>query len=138
MGHPYDVERATELHIDWCLDLARRLGLTTTHQSGPQMRAVMHELRDALSPECVARVANAFPALERGIFIEGWGLNRNGNAPRDAEEFADRVYRRVAGHHARIDDLVPQVFGLWRDRLGEKADEIQNCLPAYLRPLWPG
>ncbi len=137
MGHPYDVERATELHIEWCLDLAHRLGLTTTHQSAPRMRAVMHELRDALSPECVVRVANAFPALERGIFIEGWDLGREVEAPRDAMEFADRVYRRVAGHHARIDDLVPQVFRFWRDRLGDGADAIRECLPSYLHSLWP-
>ena len=138
MGHPFDVERASELHIEWCQDLARRLSLSTTHQSGPQMRAVMHELRNALSPECVARIANAFPALERGIFIEGWNPDQEVETPRDADEFAERIYRRVAAHHARVDDLVPEVFALWRDRLGDDANAIRDCLPAPLRELWSG
>ena len=137
MGHPFDVERASELHIEWCQDLAQRLGLTTTHQSGPQMRAVMHELRAVLSPECVIRIANVLPALERGIFIENWDMGRGVDVLLDADEFADRVYHRVAGHHARVDDLVPQVFALWRDRLGAGSEVIRDCLPAPLRPLWP-
>ena len=137
MGHPFDVERASQLHIEWCQDLARRLGLSTTHQSGPQMRAVMHELRNVLSPQCVIRIANVFPALERGIFLEGWDLDQEVSLLRDADDFADRVYSRVAGHHARLDDLVPQVFALWRDRIGTRADVIGDCLPALLRPLWP-
>ena len=75
MGHPYDVEHATRLHVEWCQALMRRAELTTTHQAGPQMRAVMLELRASLEPAAVLVIANALPALERGIFLEGWSLD---------------------------------------------------------------
>ncbi|MGZ3171765.1 MAG: DUF2267 domain-containing protein [Croceibacterium sp.] len=137
MAHPFDVERASELHIEWCQDLARRLALTTTHQSGPQMQAVMRELRRLLTPQCVVQVANAFPALERGIFLEGWDLGEEVVGVDSAREFKDRVYTRVAGHHARIEDLVEQVFALWHDRLGVRSEAIRKCLPPPLAELWP-
>lgn len=50
MGHPYDIERATDLHVTWCRKLIDRTGLTTTNQTEPYMRAVMMEPRDLLRP----------------------------------------------------------------------------------------
>jgi uncharacterized protein (DUF2267 family) len=137
MAHPLDVENASELHIEWCLELAQLLGVNTTHQSGPQMRAVMHEVRSCMDHRCVLLFANALPALERGIFLEGWSLDEPVRRLADAGEFRERVYRRVSGHHARIDDLVEIVFGFWHDKLGGKSAQIRNCLPAPLRSLWP-
>jgi len=136
MGHPIDVERASQMHVEWCQDLAKRMGVVTTHQSGPQMRAVMHELRSVISPDAVLRIANALPALERGIFIEGWSLDDAIAPLTDANDFSDRVYDRVKAHHARIPSLVEDVFWLWNLKLGEKAAIIRDCLPPALKPLW--
>ena len=88
MGHPFDVEHATRLHVEWSVALAERAGLTTTHQAAPQMRAVMMELRDSLAPEAVLTVANALPALERGIFLEGWSLDYTPRPPASAASCA--------------------------------------------------
>src|SRR5215210_3778369 len=100
MGHPYDIEHATEMHIEWCLALLPRTGLTTTHQAGPQMRAVMLELRGCLEPDAVLVIANALPTLERGIFLEGWSLHYRPDPPRSADEFYERILNRVHAHHA--------------------------------------
>ena len=138
MAHPLDVERASEMHVEWCRALAARMDVATTHQSGPQMRAVMHELRSVLSPECVLNVANALPALERGIFLEGWSLDAGPVALPDSETFANRVYERVKAHHFRVPSLVGDVFWLWQAKLPEKnAKTIRSCLPPALAPLWP-
>jgi uncharacterized protein (DUF2267 family) len=136
MGHPIDVERASEMHLQWCQDLAKRMGVVTTHQTGPQMRAVMHELRSVISPEAVLRIAHALPALERGIFIEGWSLDDEIWTVTNADEFSDRVYERVKAHHARVPSLVEDVFWLWNEKLGKKAATIRECLPPVLRSLW--
>lgn len=138
MGHPFDVEHATAMHVEWCRDLAQRMGVNTTHQSGPQMRAVMLELRDTLAPACVLIVANALPALERGIFLEGWSLDKSGPRDISAEDFCDRVYRRVEAHHFRVSSLVSDVFWLWSEKLPpKKAAAIFACLPSALQSLWP-
>jgi uncharacterized protein (DUF2267 family) len=138
MAHPIDVERASELHMEWCRALAERMDVATTHQSGPQMRAVMHELRRSLDAEAVLIVANALPALERGIFLEGWTLDEGPVSVPDAETFAERVYQRVKRHHFRVSSLASDVFWLWQTRLPiDKAAAIRGCLPDALAPLWP-
>jgi len=137
MAHPLDVERASELHRDWCQALAARMGVATTHQSAPQLRAVMLELRRSLSPDAVLAVANALPALERGIFLEDWRLDEAPAPVETAEAFADRVYERVKGHHYRVPTLVSDVFWLWRTKLPPSdASAIRSSLPPALMPLW--
>lgn len=137
MGHPFDVERATELHIQWCQALMSRAELGTTHRAAPQMRAVMHELRASLEPDAVIAIANVLPALERGIFLEDWSLKYTPKAVPDAATFSARVYDRVKGHHAYSDTLVEDVFWVFDKMLGAKAATIECHLPPALRPLWP-
>ena len=137
MAHPYDVERASDLHIEWCRDLAARMDVRTTHQSGPQMRAVMHELRRVLAPDHVLEVANQLPALERGIFLDGWSLKEKPQPVGSIEEFSERVYQRVKAHHFRVPTLVSDVFWLWNLKLGpEKSARIYRCLQEPLDDLW--
>jgi uncharacterized protein (DUF2267 family) len=138
MGHPYDIERATDLHTEWCQSLMARSGLGTTHRAGPQMRAVMLELRDSLEPRSVIAIANVLPALERRIFLGGWSLDYTPRAVPDADAFAARVYERVKGHHEPLDTLVSDVFWVLNEKLGSEAAVIANHLPPALKPLWPG
>ena len=138
MGHPHDVEHATRLHVEWCQALIRRAGLTTTHQAGPQMRAVMLELRASLEPAAVLVIANALPALERGIFLDGWSLDYRPDPPRSAAEFHDRIYQRVKGHHTPPESIAADVFWLWDEKLGAReAEAIAGVLPEPLASLWP-
>lgn len=138
MAHPYDIEHASRLHVEWCRDLAARMDVRTTHQSGPQMRAVMHELRRSLAPEGVIVVANQFPALERGIFLADWRLDEGPVDLPDANTFRDRVYERVKAHHFRVETLVEDVFWLWNEKLEPaRANKITAVLPECLKQLWP-
>ena len=138
MAHPYDVEHASRLHVEWCRSLAERMDVRTTHQSGPQMRAVMHELRRSLAAEKVVAIANQLPALERGILLQDWRLDE-GPVPLDsAAQFRDRVHDRVKAHHFRVESLVEDVFWLWNEKLqSSNADTIRASLPEVLQPLWP-
>lgn len=138
MAHPYDVEHASNLHVEWCRDLAERMDVRTTHQSGPQMRAVMLELRRSLGAEQVVAVANQFPALERGIFLQDWRLDEGPVSLPDADTFRERIFERVKAHHFRVPSLVEDVFWLWNAKLEPgKASAIANALPEVLKPLWP-
>lgn len=137
MGHPYDVEHASALHVEWCRALLERTGLTTTHQTGPQMKAVMHELRASLEPRAVLAIANALPALERGIFLEGWTLDTPPDPPESPAAFHARIYERVKGHHSPPASIAADVFWLWRRELPpERAEVIRRNLPPALAPLW--
>lgn len=137
VGHPLDIERATEMHVEWCVELAERAGLVTTHQAGPQMRAVMLELRDSLEPRDVLAIANVLPALERGIFLEGWSLDHAPRPVPDYQTFFDRVYDRIKGHHTPPLSIVSDVFALWQSKLGPaKAEVIRKRLPDALSRCW--
>ena len=138
MGHPYDVERATDLHMEWCRVLMDRADLGTTHRAAPQMRAVMLELRDCLEPRAVVAIANVLPALERGIFLENWDLEYEVRPVTDAETFKERVYDRVKAHHARSETIVEDVFWVLNKMLEpSRAEVIRRSLPPLLLPLWP-
>ena len=138
MAPPFDVEHASRLHVEWCRDLAARMDVRTTHQSGPQMRAVMHELRRSLPIEDVIVIANQFPALERGVFLQDWRLDEGPVDVPDADAFRERAYERVTAHHFSVRSLVEDVFWLWNEKLDPlKAAEISESLPEVLKPLWP-
>lgn len=138
MGHPYDVENATRLHVEWCRDLIDRTGLTTTNQTEPLMRAVMLEIRRSIAPSAVLEIANALPALERGIMLADWSLEYEPAPPTSAKEFHRRVYERVKGHHSPPTSLTVDVFWLWAHKLdAKKAQAIRDSLPPMLERLWP-
>lgn len=138
MGHPYDVEHATRLHVEWCLDLIDRTGLTTTNQAEPLMRAVMLELRRSIAPSAIIEIANALPALERGILLAEWSLEYESDPPPSAGDFHRRVYEKVKGHHSPPESLTSDVFWLWAQKLpSNKAEAVRNNLPAALVSLWP-
>ncbi len=138
MGHPIDVERASQMHTEWCVELAKRAGLVTTHQAGPQMRAVMLELRQALEPNAVLAIANVLPALERGIFLEEWSLDYTPKKVLDAEKFFGQVYERLKAHHSPPRTIVSDVFWLLQTKLSpNKAGIIRDRLPEPLANLWP-
>lgn len=138
MGHPYDIEHAQRLHIEWCQALLERTGLATTNQTEPQMRAVMLELRRSLAPDAVLAIANALPALERGIFLDGWSLDYAPDPPRDPRQFHERVHERVKAHHSPPESLTSDVFWLWnRELAGQRAETIRAHLPPALASLWP-
>ena len=138
MAHPYDVGHASRLHVEWCRALAERMDVRTTHQSGPQMRAVMLELRRSLPAKMVVAIANQLPALERGILLENWRLDEGPVVLDSAAEFRDRVHERVKAHHFRVESLVEDVFWLWNEKLERsRAETIRASLPEVLQPLWP-
>ena len=80
MGHRYDVERATELHMEWCRALMQRADLGTSHRAAPQMRAVMHELRAALEPSAVLAIANALEGMSRADALSGGEVDSHQDA----------------------------------------------------------
>ena len=139
MTQPYDVEFASKQYQQWLVALKDKAMLATLNQAQAMMRAVMAELRDAVSDNDALAIANALPPLARGVMLEGWtmGAEKNNIASQDA--FHQRLVARLEPHQPPPDDLATAVFSVWRDELSpEKAKAVYAHLPAVLRPLWPG
>ena len=138
MTQPYDVVHASRQYQDWLAALKQEASLVTHNQSQAMMRAVMHELRSCLGPDDVLRVANALPALPRGILLEGWSLSDRVSTPATADAFHEGVFERIKAHHTPPADIVPATFRVWQRFLDRRdAAIIEECLPDALKPVWP-
>jgi uncharacterized protein (DUF2267 family) len=100
MTQPIDVERATERYREWLVALKEEASLATINESQAMMHAVMIQLRKALTQEQVLKMANALPALPRGIFIEGWSLDEKPESRTSADALFQGVHAQIQQHHA--------------------------------------
>ena len=101
MTQPYDVEFASQQYQEWLAALKETASLVTHNQSQAMMRAVMHRLRRSLAPDDVLAVANALPALPRGIFLDGWSLDEERFTPASAKAFTAAVADDLKASYGR-------------------------------------
>lgn len=139
MTQPYDVEFASEQYRKWLVALKDQAMLATLNQSQAMMRAVMEELRDSVSDEDALAIANALPALARGVMLEGWVLGAKKQTVASAAEFHERLVSRLEPHQPPPEDIAEAVFSVWRKELPpHKVKQVAEKLPEALRPLWAG
>ncbi len=138
MTQPHDVEFASEQYQKWLVALKDEAMLATLNQAQAMMRAVMEELRDSVSDDDAMAIANALPALARGIMLEGWRPGVEKKVIASPEDFHQRLVSRLEPHQPPPDGLAAAVLAVWRRGLSsEKARALSDRLPAALRPLWP-
>jgi uncharacterized protein (DUF2267 family) len=59
------------------------------------LRAVLHTLRDRLTPEMAVHLGAELPMLVRGLYYEGWHMAGKPTKDRSAQEFADHVLKQL-------------------------------------------
>jgi uncharacterized protein (DUF2267 family) len=123
----------------WLKALDERLHFHDRHHAYSALRAVLHALRDRLTPETAVHLGAQLPMLVRGLYYEGWHMAGKPTKDHSAQEFADHVLEQLPPQF-RIDPLTVTkgVFQLLWERLdpGESAKIIDH-LPLPLRALWP-
>ena len=103
------------------------------------LRAVLHVLRDRLTPEQAVHLGAQLPTLVRGIYYEGWRLAGKPTNERQPDEFAKRVAAQLPPQFPRDAlSVTKAVFDLLGQELdpGETMKVIRE-LPVPLRALWP-
>ncbi len=139
MTQPYDVEFASQEYQKWLVALKEAAMLATLNQSQAMMRAVMEELRDSVSDEDALAIADALPALARGVMLEGWVLGAKKHTIASGKGFYERLVSRLEPHQPPPEDIAEAVFSVWRKELPpHKAKQVAEKLPEALRPLWAG
>jgi uncharacterized protein (DUF2267 family) len=122
----------------WVNELANELGWSE-RQAYRLLRAVLHALRDWLSPEELADLSSQMPILVRGIFFEGWRPADTPAWDRKKQDFIDRVAFEMRDDMPSYpDDAITAVFGLLTRHLdiGE-IDQVRKSMKKPLRDLWP-
>jgi uncharacterized protein (DUF2267 family) len=140
MAHPVShtsITHAAEQARQWVNELAR--DLDWNEQSAFRLlKAVLHTLRDWLSPEEMADLSAQLPTLIRGIYFEGWSPAKPAGE-RTKRDFVIRV-RDSFGYEQEIDTdkAVAAVFKLLERHISHgEIVQVRNSMKKSLRQLWP-
>ncbi|CDX56246.1 conserved hypothetical protein [Mesorhizobium plurifarium] len=128
---------AAEQAQQWVNELAK--DLDWDEQSAFRLlKAVLHTLRDWLSPEEMADLSAQLPTLVRGIYFEGW------NPAEPAWERKKRDFvicvRNSFGYDPEIDTdkAIGAVFKLLDRHISHgEIVQVRNSMKKSLRELWP-
>ncbi len=123
----------------WIRDMMEEAGWSDPRRAYSTMRAVLHTLRDRLTPHEAADLASNMPMLLRGLYYEGWHPENRPRKYRHREDFLDHVASLYARN--RDEELEPSVAAVFRvlERhipAGE-LEKVRAQLPKDIRSLWP-
>jgi len=102
------------------------------------LRAVLHQLRDRLTPEEVVDLGAQLPLIVRGVYYEGWRPSKTPERMHSQDEFLEGVSAKLAPHQIGAEPATRDVFSLLAQAIdsGEIGDVI-NQLPVGIKELWP-
>ena len=138
MTIPASVAHTVQQTQEWLKELRDNSGLSDEGEALSVLRAVLHQLRDRLSPEEAVDLGAQLPILLRGYYYEGWKPLRTPEKIRSETEFLDNVTLRLLPHPIAPEPAVRDVFALLAHHCdpGEVADVIDE-LPKGIKALWP-
>lgn len=123
----------------WLKKLEDEHHFTSRHNSYSALRAVLHALRDRLTPEQAVHFGAQLPILVRGIYYEGWHIGTKASALRHLDEFLARVTAELPPQFPRDSlGVTKAVFDLlWKELDPGETAKIIASLPPALQNLWP-
>jgi len=123
----------------WLKRLAEEENLGDRPHAYGALRAVLHALRDRLTPEQATHFAAQLPMLLRGLFYEGWHMADKPMAVRHLDAFENMVDRNLPpGFPVDAHSAARAVFSvIWRELDFNETVKVVSNLPLPLRELWP-
>jgi len=124
---------------DWVHWIMDQLHTNESQRAYRVLRAVLHALRDRLTPEEAAHLGAQLPMLIRGLYYEGFNPARQPMTCRSLDEFLQRVNQEL---QTPIDPdprtSVSLVFRLLNDRVSQgEIQDVKGMLPKELQDCWP-
>lgn len=133
------IDHTVHLTHEWINELTERLGWGSKRSALRLLRAVLHQVRDRLSPDELAQFSAQLPLLVRGMLFEGWMPKRIPVKDRSIDSLAkeleeamgdDREFRGVQD--------IRYVFELLNNRISDgEVEDVRARLHEKLRALWP-
>ena len=130
-------EHTIELTHVWLNDLMQRLGWHDKHRAYIAMRAVLHALRDRLSPEEAAHLAAQLPMLIRGFFYEGYHPAGKPLTERAQADFLQHVAAECGCENVHDGHVTRAVFEVLAAQIAPgEIKKVKAVLPPAIRSLW--
>ena len=132
------LSHAVQLTQQWLKELRNNGDLDDEAAALSALRAVLHQLRDRLTPEEAIDLAAQLPLIVRGIYFEAWRPVRTPQKLHTREEFIGGVAHKLRPHPIAAEAAVRDVFALLAHHCdpGEIADVVDQ-LPTEIKELWP-
>ncbi len=123
----------------WLRELELLASLRNEAEAYSVLRAVLHTLRDRLTPDEAVDLAAQLPMLIRGFYYEGWQPHTTPKKLRSLKAFlADIPPLPCPDPTFDTEKAVRNVFLLLDHRISEgEIDDIRHMLPTEVRALWP-
>lgn len=122
---------------EWLHALTDSQAIINDAQAYTALRAVLHRLRDRMTPEEAAQLGAQLPTLVRGLYYEGWKPARTPTRERSREEFLESLRAELSAH-PEIDarQALLRVWSLLRAELGGgELDEVLHMMPGEVQEM---
>ncbi|MEZ4601041.1 MAG: DUF2267 domain-containing protein [Syntrophotaleaceae bacterium] len=130
----------TSLHKTnvWFREIMDEMHWEDRHRAYLALRAVLHTLRDRLSPQEAAHLGAQLPLLVRGIYYEGWTPTGKPTRERHKEQFLGKISDFfVKEPEVDAEGIARAVFHVLDRHITEgELQDIKHSLPRELLLLW--
>jgi uncharacterized protein (DUF2267 family) len=131
-------DRTVQKSLSWVDEIAGNLG-TDRRGAYRALRAVLHVLRDRLTPVEATELAAQMPMLIRGMYYDGYSIKRRRARIKHRDELLARVADALGPTATEDDaaDAVHAVFALLEAHVSAgEIEDVRHELPHTLRTLW--
>lgn len=134
---PSIVEHSAEAARVWYRDVATEMQTDDPQEAARALRAVLHGLRDRLTVEEGAQLADQLPTLIRGVYYENWTPGRTRALAHDVDTFLRHIAEegRMAGDTEASHAVAAVARVLHRHVSAGELEDVLAVLPEKLRPL---
>lgn len=138
MTVPSSISHSVQQTQEWLKALCEAGSYSGEAEAFAALRAVLHQLRDRLTPTEAVDLAAQLPMIVRGVYYEGWQPLRTPEKVRTREDFLAGVRGKLGPHPISPENATRDVFSLLAQAIdsGEIADVISQ-MPAEIKELWP-
>lgn len=124
---------------NWLRELELLASLRNESEAYSVLRAVLHALRDRLTPDEAVNLAAELPMLVRGFYYDDWKPSTTPKKLRTLRDFLKEMPLLPSPDETfDAEKAVRSVFLLLDHRISEgEIDDIRYMLPEEIRSLWP-
>ena len=98
MSVPATISHAVQQMQVWLKSLCDSGGYAGETEALAVLRAVLHQLRDRLTPQEAVDLGAQLPLIVRGIYYEGWRPSKTPEKLHSQDEFLEGVSAKLAPH----------------------------------------